>query len=52
MTGKQLEMTKECPIFQWNPGIPIMDQADSKPENMRASFHINEENEDMIYYGE
>ena len=45
-------MTKGYPIFDWIPGIHIMDQSDSEPENEEASFHINEENDDATEYGE
>ena len=40
--GKQTDMTKVYPNFEWSPAIPIMDQADSEPENEEASFHSNE----------
>ena len=26
-------MTKGYPIFEWSPGIPIMNQVGSEPEN-------------------
>ena len=45
--GKNQEMTKGYPIFEWSPGIKILDQADSEPENEEAPFHINEENDDI-----
>ena len=34
--GKKSEITKGYPIFGWSPGILIMEQADSEPENEEA----------------
>ena len=52
MKVKEPEMTKGYPILEWSPVIPIMYQADSEPKNEASSFHSNEENGDMIEYGE
>ena len=40
-------MTKGYPIFEWSPGILIMEQADKE-----ASFHRNEENYDITEHRE
>ena len=40
--GKELEMTKGYLIFDWSPGIPIVDQEDSETGNEEVSFHSNE----------
>ena len=50
--GKQPEMTKEYNIFYWSPGIEIMVQAYSEPENKEEEFHSNEVNDDITEYGE
>ena len=49
---KQTETTKGYPIFDWSPGITIMYQSYSKPENEESYFHRNEENDDMTEYCE
>ena len=51
MKEKHLETTKGYPIFEWSTVIPIMDQADSEPENEETSFHSNEESDDITDYG-
>ena len=45
-------MTNGYPIFGWSSIIPIMNQAGREPENEEASFHSNEENDDIIEYVE
>ena len=52
MKVKHPDMTKACPIFECIPVIAIMDQSDIEPENEEASFHSNEENNNMAYHGE
>ena len=52
MKEKHLETTKGYSTFEWSPGIPIIDQAYSEPENKEEEFHSNEVNDDITEYGE
>ena len=51
---KQPEMTKECPIFEWIPGIPITDKDDKtqSEEDEISSTHEDEHDDDITENGE
>ena len=54
--GKHPKMTKRSSIFEWRPGIPIMDQSNNEPtpvsksDDEFGSFHSSDNKEDITGY--